>query len=113
MNVSSPIEGANAKTFVIDKFKLRSGVVMRGVEIAYRTRGKLAADGRNAVLVTHGYTSGPQMIDPAAGVGERARGARSSAREAGRYRPFLCRLPEHARLVLRVDQCGEHQSLDR
>ena len=72
MNVSSPIENAKAKTFVIDEFRLRSGVVMRGVEIAYRTRGRLAPDGRNAVLITHGYTSGPQMIDPSAGVGEGA-----------------------------------------
>jgi homoserine O-acetyltransferase len=71
MNINSPIV-TQAKTFVIDEFKLRSGVVMRGVEIAYRTRGKLAPDGRNAVLITHGYTSGPQMIDPAAGVGEGA-----------------------------------------
>lgn len=72
MNISSPIEATTAKTFKIDELKLRSGVVMRGVEIAYRTRGRLAPDGRNAVLITHGYTSGPQMIDPAAGVGEGA-----------------------------------------
>src|SRR4051794_14818438 len=71
MNINSPI-GTQSKTFVINQFKLRSGAVMRGVEIAYRTRGQLAADGRNAVLITHGYTSGPQMIDPAAGVGEGA-----------------------------------------
>ncbi len=72
MNVSSSAEATTARTFVIDEFKLRSGVIMRGVEIAYRTRGKLAADGRNVVLITHGYTSGPQMIEPAAGVGEGA-----------------------------------------
>src|SRR5947208_2859566 len=72
MNISGPIGTTEAKIFVIDELKLRSGVVMRGVEIAYRTRGKLATDGRNAVLITHGYTSGPQMIDPAAGVGEGA-----------------------------------------
>jgi homoserine O-acetyltransferase len=70
MNISSPAGTTEAKTFVIDEFKLRSGVVMRALEIAYRTRGNLAIGGRNAVLITHGYTSGPQMIDPAAGVGE-------------------------------------------
>jgi homoserine O-acetyltransferase len=58
MNVSNPVDAATAGTFVIDEFKLRSGVVMRGVGIAYRTRGRLAPDGRNAVLITHGYTSG-------------------------------------------------------
>jgi homoserine O-acetyltransferase len=72
VNADSPTENTTAQTFVIDEFKLRSGVVMRGVEIAYRTRGKLAPGGRNAVLITHGYTSGPQMIEPAAGVGEGA-----------------------------------------
>jgi homoserine O-acetyltransferase len=70
MNVSNPVDAATAGIFVIDEFKLRSGVVMRGVGIAYRTRGRLAPDGRNAVLITHGYTSGPQMIEPASATGE-------------------------------------------
>jgi len=63
---------AHSGAFTIDRLMLSSGFVMRDVQIAYRTRGKLAPDGRNAVLITHGYTSGPQMIDPAAGVGEGA-----------------------------------------
>jgi homoserine O-acetyltransferase len=33
-------------------------------------RGQLAADGRNAVLVTHGYTSGHRMIESGAGSSE-------------------------------------------
>src|SRR5205085_7902583 len=32
-------------------------VVMPEVKIAYETYGKLAPDGRNAVLIAHGYTS--------------------------------------------------------
>ncbi len=32
-------------------------MVMPAVDIAYETYGRLAADGKNAVLVTHGYTS--------------------------------------------------------
>src|SRR5579883_2563328 len=48
--------------FSIADFRLTSGVVMPKVTIAYCTRGKLAADGRNAVLVTHGYTSSHRMI---------------------------------------------------
>jgi homoserine O-acetyltransferase len=70
MNVSNPIDAATAGTFVLDEFQLRSGVVMRDVGIAYRIRGRLAPDGRNAVLITHGYTSGPQMIEPASATGE-------------------------------------------
>ena len=32
--------------------------------MAYATRGRLAPDGRNAILVAHGYTSGPETIAP-------------------------------------------------
>jgi homoserine O-acetyltransferase/O-succinyltransferase len=36
---------------------LESGRVLSDVTIAYETYGRLASDGRNAILVTHGYTS--------------------------------------------------------
>ena len=45
-------------------FRLESGDMLREVRLAYVSRGKLAPDGRNAILVTHGYTSGPRMIEP-------------------------------------------------
>jgi homoserine O-acetyltransferase len=45
------------KTFRIGDFGLQNGETMAEVEIAYETYGRLAPDGRNAVLVTHGYTS--------------------------------------------------------
>ena len=45
------------QSFVISNFRLQSGAVMAEARIAYETYGRLAADGRNAVLVTHGYTS--------------------------------------------------------
>jgi len=47
--------------FKIKDFRLESGVVMPEVTIAYQTYGKLAADGRNAVLLTPGYTSSHHM----------------------------------------------------
>ena len=50
--------------FTFSDFRLQSGEVLPEVTIAYCTRGALAPDGRNAVLVTHGYTSGHQMIEP-------------------------------------------------
>jgi len=50
--------------FTFSNFRLESGEVLPEVTIAYCTRGELAPDGRNAVLVTHGYTSGHQMIEP-------------------------------------------------
>ena len=64
------IPAADAKTFVTDDFRLQSGVVMPDVTIAYRTLGRLAPDRNNVVLVTHGNTSGPQMIDPGGSTGE-------------------------------------------
>lgn len=43
---------------------------MPSATIAYRTLGRLAPDRGNVVLVTHGNTSGPQMIDPGGSTGE-------------------------------------------
>jgi homoserine O-acetyltransferase len=61
---------ATANTFTATDFRLRSGLVMREVTIAYRTLGTLAPSRDNVVLVTHGNTSGPQMIDPGGMTGE-------------------------------------------
>lgn len=61
---------SGAKTFVTGDFRLQSGVVMPSVTIAYRTLGVLAPDRGNVVLITHGNTSGPQMIDPGGSTGE-------------------------------------------
>lgn len=49
------------RTFKAKDFKLESGAVMAEVTIAYETYGTLAPDGRNAVLLTHGYTSSQHM----------------------------------------------------
>jgi homoserine O-acetyltransferase len=48
--------------FTFSNFRLESGESLAEVTLAYVTRGRLAADGRNAILITHGYTSGPSMI---------------------------------------------------
>ena len=45
------------RNFSIRDFRLQNGVTMPEVNIAYETYGRLAADGRNAVMITHGYTS--------------------------------------------------------
>jgi homoserine O-acetyltransferase len=59
-------------SFSFSDFALLGGEVLPEVTLAYVTRGRLAPDGRNAVLVTHGYTSGPQMIEPGMGSSEGA-----------------------------------------
>jgi homoserine O-acetyltransferase/O-succinyltransferase len=68
--MTAPIHAADVKTFVAKDFRLQSGIVMPSVTIAYRTLGLLAANRDNVVLVTHGNTSGPQMIDPGGSTGE-------------------------------------------
>src|ERR1700686_3240537 len=68
--MNAPISAADVKTFVSRDFRLRSGIVMPSVNIAYRTLGVLVPDRNNVVLVTHGNTSGPQMIDPGGSTGE-------------------------------------------
>ncbi len=52
------------ESFSFADLPLQVGGALPRVTLAYVTRGKLAADGRNAILVTHGYTSGPGMIEP-------------------------------------------------
>jgi homoserine O-acetyltransferase len=64
------IPASDVKAFVTSDFRLQSGIVMPAVTIAYRTSGVLAPDRDNVVLVTHGNTSGPQMIDPLGSTGE-------------------------------------------
>ncbi len=51
-------------SFTIRDFRLSSGALLPEATIAYVTRGQLQPNGRNAILVTHGYTSGPRMIEP-------------------------------------------------
>jgi homoserine O-acetyltransferase/O-succinyltransferase len=45
------------RSFFLSNFHLQNGEVIPTVKIVYETYGRLAADGRNAVLITHGYTS--------------------------------------------------------
>src|SRR5215813_9642604 len=47
-----------SRLFTAHDFRLESGFVLPEVTLAYETYGALAPDGRNAVLATHGYTSG-------------------------------------------------------
>src|ERR1700704_3529362 len=42
--------------FTLRDFPVADGTVMPEAKIAYETYGRLAQDGRNAVLCTHGYT---------------------------------------------------------
>jgi homoserine O-acetyltransferase len=54
----------------IGDLRLESGVVLRAVQLADVTYGRLAEDGRNAVLLTHGYTSSHLFADGGEGASE-------------------------------------------
>lgn len=49
--------GVEKQRLLIGEFRLASGATLPQVALAFETYGRLAADGRNAILVTHGYTS--------------------------------------------------------
>src|SRR5712671_1583152 len=55
--MSADLGTVEDRSFVITNFRLQNGAVMAEAKIAYEAYGRLAADGKNAVLITHGYTS--------------------------------------------------------
>lgn len=63
---------ATHATYTIKDFRLSGGDVLPEVTLAYVTRGTLDATGRNAILVTHGYTSSHRMIESGSGSSEGA-----------------------------------------
>src|SRR5207247_906480 len=54
---SGPLDAVVQRTFTAYGFRLQSGRVLPEMALAYETYGRLAADGRNATLSTHGGTS--------------------------------------------------------
>ena len=60
-------EVSETQMAAIGDLPLRGGGTLRGAELAYATYGQLAPDGRNAVLLTHGYTSSHLFADGAEG----------------------------------------------
>ncbi len=41
---------------MVPTFKLESGQILPELTLAYETYGRLGPDGRNVILVTHGFT---------------------------------------------------------
>ena len=56
--------------FETSGFRLENGEVLPALRLAYVTHGRLAPDGRNAVLLTHGYTSSHHMVEAGDGAAE-------------------------------------------
>jgi homoserine O-acetyltransferase/O-succinyltransferase len=53
---AADIGAVEDRFFTLRNFPLTDGMVMPEATIAYETYGRLAPDGRNAILCTHGYT---------------------------------------------------------
>ena len=56
-----PLDAIEARIFDLPLLTLASGQVLRNARLAYETYGALRPDGRNAVLLTHGFTSHQHM----------------------------------------------------
>jgi homoserine O-acetyltransferase len=54
---ASSLDAIESKLFTVHDFKLDSGATLPELTLAYETYGALAADGRNAVLIEHSFTS--------------------------------------------------------
>ena len=57
VNPPDSLDRVMSRTFTVPAFKLESGQVLPEMTLAYETYGRLAPDGRNAILVAHGFTS--------------------------------------------------------
>ena len=55
--MTADFETVEDQSLAISNFRLQDGAVMPQAKIVYETYGRLAADGKNAALITHGYTS--------------------------------------------------------
>jgi homoserine O-acetyltransferase/O-succinyltransferase len=55
------MESVVKRTFTTYGFRLQSGKTLSEMTLAFETYGRLAPDGRNVILVTHGGTGGQHM----------------------------------------------------
>lgn len=60
---ASKTDPTTSRSMDIGPLRLRSGVWLPQVTVAYTCRGQLSPTGDNAILVTHGFTSAHTMIE--------------------------------------------------
>ena len=96
----------------IRDFRLTSGATMPEAAIAYVTQGRLAPDGRNAILLTHGYTSSHHFAD-GEGASEGSWGALVGPGKPIDTERYFVGRSQHAGLLLRLDRTGQPQPRDR
>ena len=100
------MESVVKRTFTTYGFRLQSGKTLPEMTLAFETYGRLAPDGRNAILVTHGGTGGQHMArkywptDRAPG----GMGHADRPRQGDRHEQVLRGLQQRARVVVWVDR---------
>src|SRR5258706_7253860 len=63
MGAGSALVGVEKRMFTTKNFTFESGQALPEMTLAYETYGKLDRDGRNAILITHGFTSSHHAAD--------------------------------------------------
>ena len=112
---AADIGAVEDRFFTLRNFPLTDGTVMAEATVAYETYGRPAPDGRNAILCTHGYTGSHHFAgrNPANGNQPGSwDGLIGPGKAIDTDKLFVVAL-EHARLILRLDQCRQHQPADR
>ena len=61
-NGSGELRGVFGQVFSAQNFALEGGRLLPELRIAYETYGRLAPDGRNVILLTHGYVRGDRRL---------------------------------------------------
>ncbi len=57
MTTPDSMDAVVKRSFTVQGFRLESGRILPEMTLAYETYGRLAPDGANAILITHGFTS--------------------------------------------------------
>jgi len=64
MTTLADLNAATDRTFTARNFALESGATLPEMTLIFDTYGRLAPDGANAILVTHGYTGSHRAAGP-------------------------------------------------
>ena len=73
MTSTPTLHAVTDRRFTAREFALERGRALPEMTLAFETYGRLAADGANAILITHGFTgsqraAGPPSADNPAGI---------------------------------------------
>lgn len=58
---ATELNNSQEKMLVVKNFRLQNGFILPEMHLAYITLGRLSADGKNAILLTHGFTSSHRL----------------------------------------------------